>query len=152
MEIPPLSHPHIQWKYPLCPPPYSMEVPPLSHPCIQWKYPLCPTPVFSRNTPLCPTWNVFQAASLDVAMLFFSLQEMPVTKKRKISLGIAQTVRELTFIAMGTASGSVLLYSVKNGDLYTMMVNYLTFFTHWCFFHWITDILHTIVCTILDNC
>lgn len=85
-------------------------------------------------------------------MLFFSLQEMPVTKKRKISLGIAQTVRELTFIAMGTASGSVLLYSVKNGDLYTMMVNYLTFFTHWCFFHWITDILHAIVCTILDDC
>lgn len=50
---------------------------------------------------------------------------MPITKKRKHSIDVIQSVENLNLIAMGTAAGSILLYSLKKAELFTQMVRLL---------------------------
>jgi len=52
--------------------------------------------------------------------LFFSKDASPSKKKRKS--GITHSVESLELIAMGTTSGSMMLYSVAKAELYTQMV------------------------------
>lgn len=44
-------------------------------------------------------------------------------KKRKHSIDVIQSVENLNLIAMGTAAGSILLYSLKKAELFTQMTN-----------------------------
>lgn len=53
------------------------------------------------------------------------LQDVPFTKKRKHSMDVIQSVENLNLIALGTAAGSILIYSLKNAELFTQMVRLL---------------------------
>ena len=60
-------------------------------------------------------------------LFFYVFQE--VTRKRKkrksgtsTSIAAAQAITDLNLVAIGTASGNILLYSIVKGDLHSQLV------------------------------
>lgn len=60
----------------------------------------------------------------------FVLQESPKRKRRKSGRGnVTEAIEELGLVAIGTVSGSILLYNVKKGDLHSELVCSLILYT-----------------------
>lgn len=66
--------------------------------------------------------NIMYSISKSVTVLFDMLQPQSPRKKKKKKVDVEAAVGNLDLIAMGTTSGTVLLYSFARGQVHTHLV------------------------------